>query len=87
MDHLRVEAVGHFVAECCDAKPPRMIGRINLGKDRVEIKIIEMFRTPANLPQKFGAADNFVERAIAKFGQNLAHFLGDEGHQVDDFFR
>src|SRR3546814_4622501 len=43
-----------------------------------------MLGTAADLTQQFGAADDFVEARNAELGQDFAHFLGDEGHQVDD---
>src|SRR3546814_2501650 len=46
-----------------------------------------MLRAPAHLPQKLGPADHLVKAAHAQPRQNLARFLGDEGHQVDDLFR
>src|SRR3546814_20955789 len=46
-----------------------------------------MFGAAADLAEQFGAADHLVEAAAAELGENLAHFLGDEGHQVDDLLR
>ena len=87
MDHLRIKAVGHFIAECWDAEAARAVGRIDLGKDGVEIEIVQMLRAATNLTQQLGTADDFIKAAIAKLGQNLAHFFGNEGHQVDHLFR
>src|SRR3546814_14204295 len=46
-----------------------------------------MLGAAADLAQQLGAADHLVEAAAAELGENLAHFLGDEGHQVDDLLR
>src|SRR3546814_16760277 len=45
-----------------------------------------MFRTTADLTQQFGAADHLVEALDPEPGEDVADFLGDEGHQVDDLF-
>ena len=37
------------------------IRRIDLGENRVEIEIVEMFGTAADLAEQLGAADNLVE--------------------------
>ncbi|MNR09549.1 hypothetical protein D3C85_1257560 [compost metagenome] len=39
------------------------------------------------LAQQVGAADNFIDRAGADGGQDLADLLGDEGEEVDHLFR
>ena len=87
MDHLRIEAIGYFVAECRDVEPARAVWRVDFGEDRVEVEIVKMLRTAADLPQQFGASDHLVKAAIAKLSQYFADFFGDEGHQVDDLFR
>src|SRR3546814_790285 len=56
-------------------------------EDRVEVEVVEMLGAAADLAQQLGAADHLVEAAAAELGENLAHFLGDEGHQVDDLLR
>src|SRR3546814_18562939 len=64
-----------------------MIGRVDLGQYGIEVEVVEMLRAPAHLPQKLGPADHLVKTAHAQPRQNLARFLGDEGHQGDDLFR
>ena len=49
MDHLRIKAVRHFIAECRDAESARAVRRVDLGKDGVEIEIVQMLRTAAYL--------------------------------------
>ena len=66
MDHLRIKAVGHFIAECRDIETARAVGRVHLGQYRVEIEIIEMLGTPADLAQQLCAANDFIKAAIAK---------------------
>ena len=46
-----------------------------------------MLGAAADLAEQFGAADHLVEAAEAEPREDVAHFLGDEGHQVDDLFR
>src|SRR3546814_10801194 len=78
-ENLRVEAVGHRVAEIRSLRAALVIGRVDLGEDRVQIEVVEMLGTAADLTQQFGAADDFVEARNAELGQDFAHFLGDEG--------
>ena len=86
LDDLRIEAVGNRITEALDMKASRFIGSIDLGKDRVEVEVVEMLGTAIDLPQQFGATDDFVERAEAEASQYFAYFFGDEGHQVDHLF-
>src|SRR3546814_3754185 len=86
LDDLRVEAVGHLVAEARQREAALVLVGVDLGEDRVEIEIVEMFRTTADLTQQFGAADHLVEALDPEPGEDVADFLGDEGHQVDDLF-
>ena len=37
--------------------------------------------------EQVGAADHLVEAGEAELGEDFAHFLGDERHQVDDLVR
>jgi hypothetical protein len=46
-----------------------------------------MFGAATDLSDEIGAPDDLPEALKADLGQDLAHFLGDEGHQVDDLFR
>src|SRR3546814_6886038 len=81
LDDLRVEAVGHLVAEARQREAALVLVGVDLGEDRVEIEIVEMFRTTADLTQQFGAADHLVEALDPEPGEDVADFLGDEGHQ------
>ena len=38
-------------------------------------------------PNHVGAADHLLDGAEAELGHQLADFLGDEAHEVDDVFR
>ena len=49
MDHLRVEAVGHFVAEGRNRKASCFVGRVDLGENWVKVEIVEMFGTATDL--------------------------------------
>ena len=49
--------------------------------------MVEMFGATVDLPEQFGAADDFIERAHPEAAQYVAYFLGDEAHQVDDLLR
>src|SRR3546814_16888587 len=84
VQYLRVEAVGHRVAEVRPLRSAFLVGRIDLGEQRVEVEIVEMFGAAADLAAQFGAADHLVEAAAAELGENPAHFLGEDGHLVDD---
>ena len=86
-EHVGIKAVGHRVAMPFDPEATHVIGRIDLGEDRVEVEIVEMLGAAADLTQQFGAADDFIERAHAEPCEDLAHFLGNEAHQIDDLFR
>jgi hypothetical protein len=57
----------------CPAEPRRRT-------DRIEVEIVEMLGAAAHLAQEFGAADHLVEALHAELGEDVAHFLGDEGH-------
>ena len=87
LDNLRIQTVGHFIAVPLDMEPSRAIGGIDLGEDGIEIEVVEMLGAAANLTQQFSPPDDFIKRTEAKLCQYLAHFLGNESHQVDDFFR
>ena len=87
MQYLRIKAVRHFVTRGWQVETALVSGRINLGKDRVEIKIIKMFSPPADLAEQLSPANHFVKRTDAKPRENLTHLLGNEGHQVDHLFR
>ena len=87
VDHLGVETVRDLVARRVDMEAALAVPGIDLGEDRVEVEIVEMFGPAADLAQQFGATDNLAERAIAEPRQNLAHFLGHIGHQIDHLFR
>src|SRR3546814_4861903 len=78
LDDLRVEAVGHLVAEARQREAALVLVGVDLGEDRVEIEIVEMFRTTADLTQQFGAADHLVEALDPEPGEDVADFLGDE---------
>ena len=87
LHHLRVQAVGHFVAPGIQREAALFVGRVDLGQDRVEVEVVQMLGAAIDLLQQLGAADHFVQAAEAQARQYLAHFLGDEGHEVDDLFR
>ena len=86
-DHFGIQAVRHRVAAVAQAPTPHVIGRIDLGQNRVQVEIIQMLGTAADLTQQFGAADDVIKAAEAQPRENLAHFFGDEAHQVDHLFR
>ena len=86
LDDQRIEAVGHRVAPGIQVEAALIVGDIDLGEDGVEIEIVEMLGAAADLTQQIGAADDVVQAAEAQPRDDLAHFLGDEGHQVDDLF-
>src|SRR3546814_1618525 len=66
VQYLRVEAVGHRVAEVRPLRSAFLVGRIDLGEQRVEVEIVEMFGAAADLAEQFGAADHLVEAAAAE---------------------
>ena len=55
LDDLRIEAVGHVVAEGRQAEAALGVGRIDLGEDRVEIQVVEMLGAAADLAEQLGA--------------------------------
>ena len=83
-DDLRVEAVGHRVAPGVEAEAALALFGVDLGEDRVQVEVVEMLGATTDLTEQFGAADHLVEALHAQTGEDLAHLLGDEGHQVDD---
>ena len=78
---------GTSLRQVDEAETALVVVGVDLGEDRVEIEIVEMLGAAADLAEQFGAADHLVEAAHAEPGEDVAHFLGDEGHQVDDLFR
>ena len=87
LDDLRVQAVGHFVAEGGQREAALAVVGVHLGEDRVQVEIVEMLRPAADLAEQFGAADHLVQAAEAEPSEDVADFFGDERHQVDDLFR
>ncbi len=83
LDHAGVERVGDRVAPADRADAAVRAG-VDLGQQRVEVEIVEVGVAAADLAQQVGAADGLLQRAQAQRGQDLAHLLGDEAHQVDD---
>ena len=86
-DDLRVEAVRHIVAMGRDVEAAQLIRRIDLSEDRVEVEVVEVIRAAIDLPQQLRPSDDLIKAAHAETGEDFAHFLGDEGHEVDDLFR
>src|SRR3546814_12955012 len=69
VQYLRVEAVGHRVAEIRTHRAALIVGRVDLGEDRVEVEVVEMLGAAADLAQQLGAADHLVrseERRVGK---------------------
>src|SRR5260370_1320869 len=83
LEHLRIERVRHLVA-ALERAVARIVARIGLRQDRVEIEVVEMCGAPAHLCQEIGAADRLGEGAHAERGQDLTHLFGDEAEQIDD---
>jgi hypothetical protein len=53
----------------------------------VQVEVVEVLAAAADLHQQVGAANDFLQRTDAQAGQDFADLLGDEGEEVDDFFR
>ena len=83
LDHLRVKGVRHLVP-ALERAVPGQAARVDLRQDRIEVEVVEIGAAAAHLLEEIGPADRLVERAQAERGQDLAHLLGDEAHQVDD---
>ena len=60
---------------------------IDLHQKRVEIEIVQMRGTTADLSQQICPSDRFIQRFQAERCQNFAHVFGDEAHQINDFIR
>ena len=58
---LCIEAVGHGIAAAGDVEAALVVVGIDFGEDRVEVEIIEMFGTAADLAEQFSASDDVVE--------------------------
>ena len=61
-----------------------LVRTIDTDQERVQIEIVEMGRTAADLLQQIGTPDHLVEGLRPDLGQHLAHFLRIEGDQVHD---
>ena len=61
VQYLRVEAVGHGIAPAGDVEAALVVVGVDLGEDRVQVEIIEMFGPAADLTQQFGTTDDFIE--------------------------
>src|SRR5690606_24444499 len=84
IEDLRVEAVGHRVAEMRALRATFLVGCVDLGEDRIEVEIVKMLGAAADLAKELGAANHLVEAAAAELGEDFAYLFGDEGHEVDD---
>ena len=86
LDDLRVEGFGHLVAALKRAVD-RVVAGIGARQQRIQVEVVEVGGTAADLHQQVGAPDDLVERARAQRGQNLAHLLGHEAEQIHHLLR
>ncbi len=82
LDDLGVERIGNLVARLA-AVVLDLVGPIDGDQKRIEIKIVQVGRATADLREKVGTADHLVERTGTDRGEDLAHFGGVEGDEVD----
>ncbi len=80
-DDLGIQRFRHRIARLVPVITD-VLRAIDGDQKRVEVQIIQMRRTPADLRQQIGPPDDLVNRTRAQRCQNLAHFLGVEGDQV-----
>src|SRR5690606_3695797 len=85
IDEFVVKRLRRFVA----AKQGAIawVRAIDAYEQRIEIEIVEVLGAAADLFDQIRAADDVFEAPEADHGEDFAHFLGDEAHQIHDFIR
>jgi hypothetical protein len=78
---LGVKRIRHDIARLV-AVIDDPVRAIDGDQHRVEVEVVEMRRTPADLRQEVGAPDHLIERPRADGGQKLPHLLRVEGDEV-----
>ena len=75
-----VERLRRFVA--AELGAIARIRAIDAHEQRIEIEIVQVLAAAADLFDQIGAPDNVFQAPKADHGEDFAHFLGDEAHQV-----
>ena len=83
---VRVQRIRHRIARF-RAVIGDPICPIHRDQQRVQVQIIQIGRTPADLSQQIRPPDNLIHRPRPDLRQNLAYFLRIEGDQVHHLVR